>query len=408
MNRKDVKLLTETVMPIYAHSLAELEDRGLTELGFSPLGLNRSDRYYKEHDLFSKNLMWNFCNLVWFAEMLVQRISITNRIESQLTVDSQSIITSEKALLGERGEYYKIPLRPNTIKLLELMKFTNKYIDQVNGDNIFGLLPNNSINPYFDLALDMKQTIIDTIKIADSGCFQIDEKTILNFNSELIKKLNTIPSFFQDQKFKRLRKGFESKPRLRATSIKEFMRGLFVKYKTLNIVRFDLLYVFATSGSPSRLKNFELSKDKIVSQYLPEIRKFISLIKHSRSAELNSIGGSLVGYMVISDYNLSKGMHFHVMLFFSTPMNMLQKDHAVDIIDNVWRNLTDNNLGFAYPCNEASGSYRFSSIGTLNREGWFKDVDFQRAIYFFTRPSHFFKLDLSEHLFFKGEVARLK
>ena len=406
MITKDVKLLFEAVMPILAHSPAMLIDKGFKDSGLSALELRRSDRYYKEDELFPEDLMRNFCRLILHTKKLVQRISYTNRIESELMNGSQFTIIIEGPPIRHGEDLKDTVKNPRSKKLFRLMQMNIRYVSEVDRDHIGRLIQNNLINPYFKLAKDIQPLLSDSLKIANTRF--MDTESIKRENAELTKKINLMASYYQEQDFKRSRNGFESKPRVRATSIKAFMRGLFLKYEALSIVRFDLLYVAPRLGEQSKGHNSDPGIGEIVSQYLPEIRKFISLIKNRESSELDSIASSLVSYMVVADYNKYKGMHFHVMLFSSSPMSMSQKDRIVDTIDNVWRNLTKNNLGFAYPCNQPSGSYRFSSIGTLNKNDWFKDADLQRAIYYFTRPSHFLKLDTSEHLFFKGQVVKSK
>ena len=407
MSKKDAKLLAEVVMPILAHSPAVLKDKGLSDSGMSPIGLSRADRYYKEDELFPERLMRNFCYLILYTKKLIQRISHTKKIETESTTENKNIVTTEQVIKPNELVLVKIILNPNSIKLFRLMQVTIRKIDNVNDDYIWRLISNNSINSYFKLAKDIRPILVDSLKIINNSVY-IDIKNMHAINTELVEKTNSIIKYYQNQDFKRARNGFESKPKARSLSIQKFIRKLFVDHKNMNVIRFDLLYLMPRIGDEPSGYSLSPSVDKIVSQYLPEVRRFISILKNQEDAELDSITRSLVGYMVISDYNKFKGMHFHVMLFLSSPLDQTQEDHAVNRIDAVWRNLTRHKLGFAYPCNEASGSYRFSAIARLERATWFKDADLERAIYYFARPSHYFKLDTSEDLFFKGYIFKPK
>ena len=392
MHKKDAKLLSEVIIPILVHSSDEPKGRNPSiekdGINMGSREVSRTNNYYKATELCPEKLMENFCALIFYTKKLIQRANY-NAIETE-----------------KKSKGYSSGLTPHLKIVLRLMKLNIGYMSAIGDGHIGWLGHNNLINPYLKLAQDIQPILRECFKIIHQRSNTKEE--IENINIELVKKINSMAIYYQKPEFKRSRNGFESKPEQRRKSILKYLRKLFTISPILSVLRFDLLYVLPKIGEYPKNYIPYPGADELVNQRTPELYKLISIIKSGEHRTLDFLSPSLVGYMAICDYHQYKGMHFHVMLFLSEPLTQEQEKHAVDQIDIVWRSTTMHNLGFAYHCNEQSGSYRFSSIPTLYQANWFDNPALNRAIDYFTRPSHFFKLDTSHKLFFKDKVNKLK
>jgi len=244
-------------------------------------------------------------------------------------------------------------------------------------DKMKEYFPFHALNPYVD-------TFIRRVKK-----FKLEaafRSTSFDAVEQSVKMLNYFVGSLRERvlsdRFKKKINSYNHTSNKNFKGVCEYISALFERYARLLVVRVDL-------GYENKYCNNYKSAQGITGE---QVRAHREQLLYGLKNKM--FPGSMVGYAWKLEYGLSKGYHYHLLVFFDG--SRVREDETLALmIGQHWRDVVSDNKGIYYNCNAKKEGYRRFGfgvgIGMINHDDYILRKNLERVAAYLTKVDYYIR-----------------
>ena len=350
-------------------------------------GQDKATLVIPEHEVSSANFICNLCRFIEelslsifsHGDYLLDGAIVTNRFikQSKRILDALKNDGYKDVFCFDKGMSLIVKGMNGTNFIYQDKKFTKSH--ETLYTNFIRMktldLPIHDFNPYIDLVSKAIQRLFigcQSLLKGKDRLIHIIQNMILHFekDQDFPYQLDDIGSLYttnleeallyllkeeaENAQFQLRLKVFNKLPEKNYNSLKRYIDTLFNRYARLLVIRIDL-------GYAAKHRNF-MDESQRIDEYQQARNDRARLYNNSKK---NSLFDNLVGYVWKLEYGLTKGFHYHLILFFDGS-KVCQDVYIAKQVGEYWNKLIPNDQGRYWNCNANKTDYQKLGIGMIN------------------------------------------
>ncbi len=270
--------------------------------------------------------------------------------------------------------------RPSTILSTAVGKFILGAL-KTDFDRVEECFPFHVLNPYVDAFIRrVKKFKLDGI--SSLAPFETVEQSVkvLNFFVESLRRQ------VRSERFKNKINNYSRASNKNLKGVLAYIDSLFERYARLLVVGVDLSY-------KNKFCDGYKAEDGVTSEQARAHRdKLLYDLKNKM------FSASMVGYVWKLEYGLSKGYHYHILVFFDG--SRVREDETLAlIIGQHWRDVVTEDKGIYHSCNAKKEDYRRSGfgigIGMINHDDYELRQNLRKAAAYLIKKDYYIRAAIS-------------
>ncbi|APC17391.1 hypothetical protein BLL42_17205 [Pseudomonas frederiksbergensis] len=237
--------------------------------------------------------------------------------------------------------------------------------------------PCHVLNPYVDAFIRRVKKFKLKAEF-NSAPFETVEQSVKVFNCFVGSLRKRVLS----DKFKKKINSYNHTSNKNFKGMREYINALFERYARLLVVRVDLSYENKYCGSYKSAEGIACEQVRVHRERL------LYDLKNKLFSD------SMVGYVWKLEYGLSKGYHYHLLVFFDG--SLVREDETLAfMIGRHWREVVSDNKGIFHNCNAEKEGYRKIGfgigIGMINHDDYILRKNLERAAAYLTKTDYYIR-----------------